>query len=620
MLARCLDPRRRLHDIADARIEIEDALGAPRSTEARVVTLGRRGTVAWVVAGAILASAITVVATLLFTRQGPALPADLALTIAPPKASGIQPVGSAVATPEISPDGSSVVYYDGSGTLQLRQLNAISPEPLRAIIGSVGIRVWSPDSKSLVIADGNDLKRMHVPDGAPEIIGRLPDRISGATLSDSGTMLFLCCPTRFSLYILRRRLRRSKDRCARTERVSSSLFLPDGEDFLVGYQPPASEETELYLVTLRDGNPADPVLLMKNATGARYTPAGGGRVLFIRNDNLYAQRLNRQARRVEGDPELVQRGVASRGFGGYFSVSRSGVIAWRPGRAVLSQMTIFDRQGKPIGTAGTPGEQGSLRLSPDEQHVLVAARDGRAWLLEPNQPGRLNITHGNVNMLWSPDGSGFLVPEESRIVERPNSGSGDGRELASASDLARLDDVSADGKVVLFRGSTFMSPLFSLRMDGTAKDRVPRIVQAGEATSNTRFSPDARWIVYQVNAPQPQIGIYVQPFPEPGLRRKQITSTGESPVWRSDGQEIVYLDQDRIWSVRVDTSNDQARVGVPEPLFSVRSTEGGRRVPGISQLAVSRDGSRIYYQQPVEQPDSDVIHVRLGWESASTRQ
>jgi len=40
--------------------------------------------------------------------------------------------------------------------------------------------------------------------------------------------------------------------------------------------------------------------------------------------------------------------------------------------------------------------------------------------------------------------------------------------------------------------------------------------------------------------------------------------------------------------------------------------EGGRRVNGIAQLAVSRDGSRIYYQQPVEQPDSDVIHIKMG--------
>jgi hypothetical protein len=30
-------------------------------------------------------------------------------------------------------------------------------------------------------------------------------------------------------------------------------------------------------------------------------------------------------------------------------------------------------------------------------------------------------------------------------------------------------------------------------------------------------------------------------------------------------------------------------------------------------LPVSRDGSRFYTLHAVEQPDSDIIHVRMGW-------
>ena len=67
-----------------------------------------------------------------------------------------------------------------------------------------------------------------------------------------------------------------------------------------------------YLRDVPEGRPADPVLLTRNAGGIRYTPAGGGRVLFVRNDNLYTQALNRKARRLEGDPQLIQQGVATR--------------------------------------------------------------------------------------------------------------------------------------------------------------------------------------------------------------------------------------------------------------------------------------------------------------------
>ena len=118
--------------------------------------------------------------------------------------------------------------------------------------------------------------------------------------------------------------------------------------------------------------------------------------------------------------------------------------------------------------------------------------------------------------------------------------------------------------------------------------------------------PRARWNVYQVAGQDS--GIYVQEFPGPGLR-KQIATAGEYPVWRKDGKEILYLESNRIWSVPMDVSGPQPRAGTAVALFSVRPVS---RVLDVSPLAVSRDGSRIYFPQTVEQPDSDVIHIRMG--------
>src|SRR5436190_10824792 len=148
---------------------------------------------------------------------------------------------------------------------------------------------------------------------------------------------------------------------------------------------------------------------MKNATAARYTSAGGGRILFVRNDNLYAQTLNRTARKLEGEPKLVQQSVASSPAfrRAHFSVSRTGVMAWRPGTAGLSQVTIFDRQGHEIGTAGSPSVVQTLRLAPDETRLLLGFNQS-AWLLEPGRPGRQQLTQGALDTLWSPDGSKLL--------------------------------------------------------------------------------------------------------------------------------------------------------------------------------------------------------------------
>ena len=201
-------------------------------------------------------------------------------------------------------------------------------------------------------------------------------------------------------------------------------FLPGGEDFVVLAAAAAKiEESEIYLATLRDGRAADPVLLMKNSTAVRYTPAGGGRILFVRNDNLYAQTLNRTTRTLEGEPELIQQRVASSPsfYAAHFSVSRTGVVTWRPGTAGLSQVTIFDRAGKEIGMAGSPTVVQTLRLAPDETRLLVGF-NATAWLLEPGRPGRQQLEQGTLDTLWSPDGSKLLVAKHRQRKRHPHHG------------------------------------------------------------------------------------------------------------------------------------------------------------------------------------------------------
>src|SRR4029078_11299195 len=109
----------------------------------------------------------------------------------------------------------------------------------------------------------------------------------------------------------------------------------------------------------------------------------------------YSQRLNRQSRKLEGAPELVQQGVASSpSFGlAHFSVSRTGVVAWRPGKAGLSQVTVFDRQGKELGTAGSPTIVQTMKLAPDEKHLLLGFA-AAAWLLEPGRTGQQQVARG----------------------------------------------------------------------------------------------------------------------------------------------------------------------------------------------------------------------------------
>ena len=94
LLRHCLqkDPQRRLRDIGDARLEIDDAIAAPKDASIDSTAAGQRSTsVVWFVAGLIVASTITAAMLLLGRRQPDVAATDLTLTIAPPSASGIQP-------------------------------------------------------------------------------------------------------------------------------------------------------------------------------------------------------------------------------------------------------------------------------------------------------------------------------------------------------------------------------------------------------------------------------------------------------------------------------------------------------------------------------------------------
>jgi hypothetical protein len=180
--------------------------------------------------------------------------------------------------------------------------------------------------------------------------------------------------------------------------------------------------------------------------------------------------------------------------------------------------------------------------------------------------------------------------------------------LADAPSINFLEDISPDGKTALYSTNALgVRSVFSIRLDGAQGSRGNPVVQTGEVIYNARFSPDGLWIVYNLVP-----GIFVQPFPGPGLRR-QISSSGSYPVWRKDGKEIVYVDfkSGRIFSIEVGGSNENLSFGSPVPLFALPPSIN--LVTGSNPMAVTRDGSHILFPQALEQTeDSNVIHIKSG--------
>jgi serine/threonine protein kinase/Tol biopolymer transport system component len=615
LLRRCLDKdsKRRLRDIGEARIALEE--DRPEETAGSSSPARRwRARAGWIAAVALLGLAAAA-GWIAFFRAGSGVPAaDWRLSVVPPPGTELPSVGSYhQATPEISPDGTMIVCRLGEG-LQLRKLNSTQFIPLGGTKDAVE-PFWSPDSQWIGFNVKGSLMKMQVPDGAPEPLWRSLG--GGGTWGSTGTILagsdgeLLAIP--------------AAGGSATTLPTPKPLtgffyphFLPDGEHFLFFGGPEPVEggtwTSNLYLGGWSSGKwTLMPVPLKANCGEARYSPAHGGAVLFVQNDNLYAQKLNLGQARLEGSATLVEASVASMG-GLYpdtasFSVSGNGVLAWRPGRPYAEQLTWFDRHGGPVGTAGPPSWYLVVRPSPDERRIaaVVAAPGGTELrVLETAQSSFLTIlkpgaTFNPSAVIWRRDSLHLLytTPDsvEYLLLERSATGGSEVRQLGKVPAMS-LQDIAPDGTMLGMIHNT-------LHVVPSEGDRTPRpLLASEEPTRQGAFSPDGRWVVY---ASAPAQELFVQAFPISGPRRQISAGGGTMPYWRGDGKEILYLGPDKyLYSVRSDPARGEFQPG--ERLFAVHVALNS---PNHFTLAATRDGSRILFNQAIDEPESRVIAVAL---------
>ncbi len=178
------DPKRRLRDIRDARLEIDDAAagkspGATGQTNRR--SIGRER-LAWAAA---LGVAVLVAGGLAVRMLRPAdAPPEIRFEIQTPP--GLD------ASLAISPDGLKIVYtglHNGVSKLWLRPLASSTATPLAGTEGG-SAPFWSPDSRSIGFFAVPALKRVDIDGGSPRTItAPVPSRTGGAWSAD-GTILF----------------------------------------------------------------------------------------------------------------------------------------------------------------------------------------------------------------------------------------------------------------------------------------------------------------------------------------------------------------------------------------------------------------------------------------------
>ena len=355
LLERCLqkDPRKRLHDIADARIELDDVDRSGGVLEARPTAppLHRtRERFGWVLAS-VLGVALSAI-TLLYFRDARSTQMDLVeFSIAPEEPSRYTGTAREFA---ISPDGRHVAFAattQGVPTLWVRSLATLTQ---RSIPGTEGARnpFWSPDSGSLGFFASRQLKKVRVTGGSPVVVCEAPFydvQTPGGTWNGNDVIVFSLNDTPLQRVDANGGTSTPVTAFDKTDTGHRwPSFLPDGQHFLYLAQ-------NLYGGELRVGSlaSAETVRLGPFESNGVYA---AGHLFFVRGGTLMAQPFDADARQPKGAAVSLgaQTAIDAPLQRGMFSVSATGLAYSRTARTP-SELAWVDRHGKVLGRAGDPG-------------------------------------------------------------------------------------------------------------------------------------------------------------------------------------------------------------------------------------------------------------------------
>jgi len=635
LLRRCLerDARRRLRDIGEARLAIEDVMaGAPAEQPAPSPQSPPRPR-APVALAALLALALAALAVLYF-RETPAAERVLRYSVPAPEKTSIFSFS-------VSPDGRYLAIAataQGRRHLWLRALDALQPQLFPGTEDAM-IPFWSPDNRWIGFFAQGKLKKIAVNGGPAQT---LCDAVQarGGTWNRDGVIVF--APSNTGPLFRVPAVGGVPVPVSKTEGAVTHrhpVFLPDGRRFLYVAQGGAADQTGLHVAAL-DGTVSRRVLADVSRT-AYAPPAAGSKLahlLFVRENTLMAQPVDPETIQPTGELFPVAEQVSFTTGQGVapIAVSGNGVLVYRTGGAAESQLTWHDRAGKEIANAGTPARRIlTVTISPDEKTVATARSGGTGvdiWLHELARGGDTRFTfHASTNThpVWSPDGSRLVFESDrggrSGLYWKDTNGAGQDELLVESPHPKYPTSWSSEGGFLLFAQTGAGHGLWVLPLKGDAaggRKPVP-FLQTEFFEKQGQFSPDGHWVAYASNE-SGRYEVYVRPFSGaaagapagPGGKWKVSLAGGDMPLWRRDGKELYYLSPERkLMAVAVKAavasgSRPVFEAGAPQPLFDVRVSESGTHP---YQYAVSAGGQRFLVNTAGEATAESPLTVVVNW-------
>src|SRR5262245_56182425 len=399
------DPRRRLHHIADARIELEE----PTSTPEHVASKSHGGPWPWVAGASIVLVAVVAGAWRLSSAS------STGVTMPPVRLSFVaEPAVSAKAEGAIamSPDGQHIAYIGGQQ--DLIYIRDIDRYEVRALPGTEGadMPAFSPDGQWIAFQANDKLKKVALAGGAP------------ITLTDSADGRAVGWESNDSIFF-------NPGRATGVWRVSAGGGTPQQ---VTKVSPGENSQSEA------EGLPGGQAIIYNAnrgqiyaqslTTGQRHLIDRGanphylrsGHVAYVRDGALIVApfdlaRLEKTGRQavVATDVRQTDNGMA------HFALSQTGSLAYVPagGGGRGNTLVWIDSSGVEQATAMTGEPFRMPRLSPDLQRVAIhlglnvaaPVNGGDLWIydLASNRRNKLTFDGSSTFPLWEPGSGGRMI-------------------------------------------------------------------------------------------------------------------------------------------------------------------------------------------------------------------
>jgi eukaryotic-like serine/threonine-protein kinase len=577
LLRRCLekDVRRRLHDIADARLDLEDADLLPIDA----VAARARIRPSWTTAAAWTLAAIATGAAIWAFSRGKATATAEPLRFTIGLATGEElPMDAGLPPPvAISRDGRSIAYVTrraAGNRIYLRRRDDVDGKPIAGTEGGVS-PFFSPDGQWIGFASGGFLRKVPVQGGTPQNIASVSN-VLRATWSDNGWIVFHQWSG--GLFKVEAAGGTATELTHSGERDAHQVpyALPGGRSVLfASSQNGAAPQIELVDLATRtrkrllEGN--DPHYL------------ASGRLVFTRAGRLYSApfdlgRLEVTGPAVPASDEIAVTEVQNRGA---LAVAEDGTIAYVPATSFSGRLVLVDANGN-VRSAGEGFDSfRHPRFSPDGARFVTWVESQSAtnelWVHDLERKTRLRLsTGGEVSRpIWSPDGKSITFQKSGDLYTMPADDSGSPTLLLAKDRVRQIFPLawSRDGRTLVYSrpAPETNRDVYVLPAGG----KPTPVLATTRDERSAMLSPDGHWMVYAVLEAGREEEVYAQRFPGPGDRIAVSVGGAREPVWSPSGDEIFYrsIDGQRMMAVTARTERTLT-IGRPRVLFEGQFRQG----------------------------------------------